>query len=435
MALCRVSRKGELVLVHLAGPSPDANAAEEIMAHGSRRSSQSFSLLRRRVAGDLALAGRGPDVVSAIFANTAEPWTEHVVAFVAERLMRSPKASSETPELPARTNAGVILPQEMVVGTSAAMRSLLQQMDATVGSRFDVLLSGETGTGKELLARVVHQSGPTRGGPFIAINCAAIPAELLEAELFGVERRVATGVDPRAGLFLEADRGSIFLDEIAELPDRLQPKLLRVIQEREVLAVGATRPRKISVRIISASNRDLADLVSSGRFRADLYYRLRGLEFHAPPLRERVEDIPALAFEFLARTSEEYGKNISGISRAALELLSAHPWPGNVRELQTEICRAALICPDGESLQTEHFAFRPHASTTPPIALDEDASPPTVLLRDRVAAIERAEIENAMRESGGNRTLAAKILGITRNGLAHKIIRLGVTAERRRNRQ
>jgi DNA-binding NtrC family response regulator len=432
MAFCRVPRKGELVLVHLAGPSPDANAVEEIIAYGSKRSPQSFSLLRRRESGDLALAGRGSDVVSAVFPKDAEPWTEHVVAFVAERLLRSSKASPETGGPPARTAAGIVLPPEMVVGTSAIMRDLLQQMNATIGSRLDVLLSGETGTGKELLARVVHESGPTRGGPFVAINCAAIPADLLEAELFGVERRVATGVDPRAGLFLEADRGSIFLDEIAELPERLQPKLLRVIQEREVLAVGATRPRKISFRIISASNQDLANLVSSGPFRADLYYRLRGLEFHTPPLRERIEDIPVLALEFLARTADEYGKNITGISSAALELLAAHPWPGNIRELQTEICRAALVCPDGESLTTEHFAFRSCASAMPAIALDEDVPPTAILLRERVAEIERAEIENAMREAGGNRSLAARLLGITRNGLAHKIRRLGLVVGPRR---
>lgn len=435
MALCRVPRNGKLVLVHLAGPSPDANAIEEIIACASRRSLQPFSVLRRRASGDVALAGCGPDVVSAIFPKGAEPWAEHVVAFVAERLVRSSKTSATSRESRAQTAAGIVLPSEMVVGTSAAMRDLLRQMAATIGSRLDVLLSGETGTGKELLARAVHESGPTRGGPFVAINCAAIPAELLEAELFGVERRVATGVDPRAGLFLEADRGSIFLDEIAELPERLQPKLLRVIQEREVLAVGATRPRKISVRIISASNQNLADLVSAGRFRADLYYRLRGLEFHLPPLRERVEDIPALALELVARVADEYGKNIAGISSAALELLAAYPWPGNIRELQSEICRAALVCPEGESLEKEHFALRTRAIDPPAVSPVDDSSSRTVLLHERVAEIERAEIESAMREANGNRSGAARLLGITRNGLSLKIRRLGITVASRRTDQ
>lgn len=422
---------GELVLLYLAGRSPDANAVEEIIAGASRCSSQSASVLRRRPSGDQVLAVHGRDVLSAVLSKRAEPNAEQAVAFVAERLVRSLNSSRDTAELSSRTATDIVLPPEMIVGGSGAMHDLLQQMGETVGSRLDVLLSGETGTGKELLARVVHESGPSRGGPFVAVNCAAIPAELLEAELFGVERRVATGVDPRTGLFGEADRGSIFLDEIAELPEHVQPKLLRVIQEREVLAVGATRPRKICVRVISASNRDLASLVSSGRFRADLYYRLRGLEFHAPPLRERIEDIPALALEFLARSADEYGKNIAGISRDALELLAAHSWPGNIRELQTEIYRAALVCPNGESLKVKHFAVCWQVRVTRPIALVEGVPSAAVLLRERVAAIERAEIETAIRESGGNRSRAARLLGITRNGLAHKIRRLGVVEPRR----
>jgi transcriptional regulator with PAS, ATPase and Fis domain len=325
----------------------------------------------------------------------------------------------------------------MVIGASAAMRDLLQQMSATVSSGIDVLLSGETGTGKEFLARIVHDSGPTRHGPFVPINCAAIPGELLEAELFGVERRVATGVDPRTGLFIEADRGSVFLDEIAELPERLQAKLLRVLQEREVLAVGATRPRKISVRIISASNQDLPRLVVEGRFRADLYYRLQGLAFHSPPLRDRREDIPALALAFLVRGADEYGKNIAGISNAAIELLQLHAWPGNIRELQTELRRAVLVCPNGESVQKEHFvslsrirvpSVPEKAQMMPGVAETSDGEAGVVLLRERLATIERAEIESAIRAAGGNRSLAARVLGITRNGLAHKLTRLGLTA-------
>jgi DNA-binding NtrC family response regulator len=428
VALFRVLPKGELAVLYLSGHMPDAGAVEEIIACGSRRSLQSFSLLRRRPSGDLVIAGHGPNVLGAIFSGRAESETERVVAFVAGKLVQSLRPLPAVASAPAST--GIAFPPDMVVGRSTAMHDLLQQMEATVHSRLDVLLSGETGTGKELLARIVHESGPSRGGPFVAVNCAAIPAELLEAELFGVERRVATGVDPRAGLFVEADRGAIFLDEIAELPEHVQPKLLRVLQEREVLAVGASRPRKISVRIISASNRDLANLVSRGQFRADLYYRLRGLEFHAPPLRERKEDVAPLALAFLARSADEYGKNILGISSNALELLTTHTWPGNIRELQTEICRATLACPNGESLDAEHFALRWQMRVTRPIALVGDVPSPA-LLSERVAAIERAEIESAIRESGGNRSRAARLLGITRNGLAHKIRRLGVADPRR----
>lgn len=437
VSLCRVTPEGELAIIHLAGNPPDAEAVETILACAGSHPRQPFSILRRRESGDLALAGQGWNIVSAILPAGAARWTEDVVGFVAERLARSaakPLRSGEPPI--AGSTSSLILPPGMVVGGSAAMRELLQQMTATVSSGIDVLLSGETGSGKELLARIVHNSGPSRGGPFVAINCAAIPTELLEAELFGVERGVATGVDPRTGLFVEADRGSVFLDEIAELPDRLQAKLLRVIQEREVLAVGATRPRKISVRMISASNQDLSRLTVEGRFRADLYYRLRGLEFHSPPLRDRSEDIPALALEFLTRSADEFSKDIAGISNTAIELLQRHDWPGNVRELQTEIRRAVLFCPNGDSLQKEHFASLrvTHApQSREMIAVTSQATietipseTTTVLLRERLAAIERVEIEGALRTAGGNRSRAARLLGITRNGLTHKLRRLGL---------
>jgi two-component system response regulator HupR/HoxA len=292
-----------------------------------------------------------------------------------------------------------------------------------------VLLSGETGTGKELFARVVHRSGPAHNGPFVAINCAAIPPELLEAELFGVERHVATGVDPRAGLFIAANGGTMFLDEIGDLEERLQAKILRVLQEREVLAVGATRPRKISVRIVSASNRDLGELVARGRFRADLYYRLRGLEFHIPPLRSRFDDIPLLALEFLARASEEHGKRIAGITDTAIELLKTHPWPGNVRELQSEVHRAVLLCGNGDSLRPEHFTLRVPilgCDELDPVALPVSAEREGASLRERVDATERDAISRALRKSHGNRSVAAKALGITRNGLANKVRRLGL---------
>lgn len=431
VSLCRVTRNGALAVIHLAGNSPDTEAVQTMIAYASKRSRQSFSIMQRRNTSDLALAGRGSHIVSAILPAGAEPWVEDVVGFVAERLVQSPSPTESS----APVSNCLVLPSEMVVGTSAAMRELIQQMGATVSSGIDVLLSGETGTGKELLARLVHDSGPTRGGPFVAINCAAIPSELLEAELFGVERRVATGVDPRTGLFVEADRGSVFLDEVAELPDRLQAKLLRVIQEREVLAVGATRPRRISVRIISASNQDLSIMVINGRFRADLYYRLRGLEFHAPSLRDRTEDIPALALEFILRSADEFGKDIAGISSIAIELLQQHPWPGNIRELQSAVRRAVLMCPNGESLQSEHFALLVQQRT--PRVTETEETPPahsepfagkanTILLRERLDSIERVEIESAIRTAGGNRSLAARLLGITRNGLAHKLRRLGL---------
>ncbi|MGZ5444204.1 MAG: sigma-54 interaction domain-containing protein [Thermoanaerobaculia bacterium] len=425
MALCHVRQDGELAIVCLAGDRPPAATLHEVVMRIPRRSRDWFSVLHRGDSTALALAGRGSDLVYASLPHSAKAWAEDFVAFVAEQLLQSSNPGVGSPA-PSSARALVLAP-EMVVGPSAAMRELLEQMTATVGSGLDVVLSGETGTGKELLARVVHGSGPTCKGPFVAVNCAAIPGELLEAELFGVERGVATGVDPRAGLFMEADGGAMFLDEVAELPERLQAKLLRVLQEREVLPLGAKRPRKISVRIISACNRDLAGLVAAGRFRADLYYRLRGLEFHLPPLRNRKDDIPMLAVELLSRAAGEYGKDILGITNEALDLLREYAWPGNVRELQSEIRRAVLLCEDHHSLEAKHFLLlmKSPATVAAPLRVDETIAPARTL-RERMDLVERQEIERALRASRGNRSLAARTLGITRNGLAHKLRRLGI---------
>ena len=416
-ALCHVNADGCVSYVCIAGAPDGTRGLHDALAQALRSGRQRFAFTHREKSRDIVMAGRAADVVYAVLPSRAEPWTEDFIAFVADRVIRRAPDRAERPDMASEPR--LVLPAGMIVGPSQAMRELLAQMSATVSSRLDVLLSGETGTGKELLARLVHESGPTRGGPFIAVNCAAIPGDLLEAELFGVERGVATGVDPRSGMFLDADGGTMFLDEVAELPERLQAKLLRVVQEREFLALGARRPRRISVRIVSAHNRDLASLVAAGRFRADLYYRLRGLEFHAPPLSARTDDIPVLATEFLNRAAEEYGNRVMGITTAALELLLEHAWPGNVRELQNEIRRAALLCPGGSPVDVHHFPSL-HAPT-PEQQPQENPRPQT--LRDCMNAVERREIERAIVAARGNRSLAARTLGITRNGLASKLKR------------
>lgn len=437
MSLCHLRNDGQLVIVSVAGAPPDGETARAIISRLATRSRRWFSVISPGEHFDLAIAGRGSDGVCAILPRPSEPWAEDFVAFVAERFIHSASKAS-VDAIPPETARGLVLPPAMVVGSSAAMQELLRQMTNTVSSGMDVVLSGETGTGKELLARVVHDSGPSCAGPFVALNCAAIPSELLEAELFGVERRIATGVDPRVGLFVKADQGSILLDEIGELPERLQPKLLRALQEREVLPLGATRPRKIVVRVISASNRDLSSLVAGGTFRADLYYRLRGLEFRVPPLRERSEDIAALALEFMAAAAADYGKHIVGITSAALTLLQAHSWPGNVRELLSEIRRAVLLCGNGDSLRPEHFSPSSRAAVAGPVHSPErwQAPPPSSesgdpSLREQVDAIERAAIEHALETAAGNHSRAARILGITRNGLTHKMQRLGIPSQNR----
>src|SRR5262249_39862514 len=251
-------------------------------------------------------------------------------------------------------------PAEMVPGTSPAIHALYQELRAVAQSRLDVLLLGETGTGKELFARLIHASGPTARGPFLPLSAPAIPGELLESELFGIAGRVATGVDARAGLLDLAQGGTVLLDEIGDLSLGLQTRLLRFLQEREIRPVGGL-PKSVNLRVISATNRPLERMVAEGNFREDLYFRLRSLCFRVPPLRERAEDLPALALAFAAEAAEIHGKRIRGISQKAVNRLLAHRWPGNVRELRHEIVQAVLRCPNGAHLESRHFTFRPVA--------------------------------------------------------------------------
>ena len=382
-------------------------------------------------------------------------WQRDFFDYVAEKLLQVlPEPSAKRPGLGG--SYPLVFPEGMVFGESDAISGLLAHIQATVRSRLDVLILGETGTGKELFARLIHASGPTPEGPFVAINCAAIPTELLESELFGVHGRVATGVDPHAGYLVSADGGTIFLDEIGDMAPALQAKLLRFLQEREVLPVGAREPRKVSLRVVSASNRDLPTAVKEGKFRADLFYRLRGLQFHIPPLRDRREDVPKLATAFAERAAREYGKRVKGISRKALDLLMHHDWPGNIRELETEVHRAVLLCHDGGVLHSDHFApvrwaveqeERKVVEPTTPAAEAESAKPAKapaaapvaesqeradgasderefVPLAARVEHVERKALEEALARANGNKSLAARLLGVTRAGLRMKLERL-----------
>ncbi|HEY0591512.1 MAG TPA: sigma 54-interacting transcriptional regulator [Thermoanaerobaculia bacterium] len=442
LVLMHVAPDGSISFMNVAGSLPDAPALAQVA--GARPPKRRAPVVADALIGDapLLLLRKGALATAATFAPGAavEAWARDFFGYVAEKVLGS---DFEAPvDAEPRSGSDLVIPEGMVPGESPAMRSLLGQIAATVNSRLDVLLLGETGTGKELVARLIHASGPTAGGPFVAINCAAIPSELLESELFGVIGRVATGVDPRQGLFVRADGGSILLDEISEMPDRLQAKLLRVIQEREVLAIGASAPRKIDVRAIAASNRDLLAFVEAGTFRRDLFYRLRGLQFHVPPLRERREDIAPLVIEFIDRAVREYGKPILGVSQRALTLLMEHAWPGNVRELESEIRRAVLVCPAGAVLTPDHlgpvrWAVAAKQATAPPADAgvgtgwagpSPSADGPFEDLQARVDAVERAAIEQALAAANGNRSKAARLLGITRNGLAMKMARLGIKA-------
>ncbi len=358
-------------------------------------------------------------------------WIADFLVYVAERLDREEPAERPGEATRQTPSAGEIdVPPGMILGSSPAMRNLVDEIRASLESRHDVLLYGETGTGKELFARLLHRSGPRRDGPFVAINCAAIPAELLEAELFGVEKGVATGVDPRPGLFRQAEGGTLLLDEIADLPAPLQAKLLRVLQEREVLPLGGARPVKVDLRLISTSNCDLSRRLDDGGFRADLYYRLDRLRFTIPPLRERLADLPVLARTFARRAAVEHGIKIRGLSVRALRILEAHRWPGNVRELEAAVDRAVVRCRGGV-LESEHFNDLTATRTTAPSASPErirrdDGEPRPRTLKERLDAEERRALREALAATGGNRSQAARRLEISRQGLIDKLRRLGL---------
>jgi DNA-binding NtrC family response regulator len=442
-------------IVGLTGPlppDPSGSFAVAKQLRGDPTSPVSVALGDGRALILLASSsGNAPGI--AVYFTPSPPeipaWKRGFVALLASRLLPDKgEASAGNRETRAVAEESALrFPPEMVVGRAPSMVRLLEQMSTTVASGLDVLLTGETGTGKELFARMIHASGPSGQGPFVAINCAAIPSELLEAELFGVHKGAATGVEPRPGRFLQADGGTLLLDEVGELTAVLQAKLLRVVQEREVFPLGAPATRKINVRIVATTNRDLTSLAKEGCFRPDLYHRLRGLEFHIPPLRDRREDIPELVIRLVRQAAADYGRTIRGVSRAALDLLLRHTWPGNIRELGAEIRRAVLVCPHGEPLRAEHFGAVHWAVgqravenlaglpenptdaspvlTAPP---ESEGTPGVEALTLQAArdAAERTAIERALRLAKGNKSLAARILGISRNGLAAKLESLGV---------
>jgi two-component system response regulator HupR/HoxA len=310
-----------------------------------------------------------------------------------------------------------------IVGTSAPMRRVLELMERVRDAPTPVLLQGETGTGKELVARAIHFGGAYRERLFVAQNCGALAAELLESELFGHRRGAFTGATAdRKGLFELADGGTLFLDEISETTSAFQVKLLRVLQDGELRPVGDGRPRRVRVRVIAASNRDLAAEVAAGRFRADLYYRLNVFPIALPPLRERREDVTELARHFVAKHSARLGRRVRGITPAALEMLCAYDYPGNVRELENEMERAVLLCDDDAEIAEDLLSERIVAAQawTPP---GDGAGPAS--LAAMVAAFERERILEMLAACGGNKSEAARRFGLTYRGLLAKMQRLG----------
>jgi len=319
-----------------------------------------------------------------------------------------------------------------ILGASAALDAVLTVVERVAPTMASVLITGETGTGKDLIARALHTHSPRHTGPFVCINCPAIPATLAESELFGHERGAFTNAtDARPGRFELAHRGTIFLDEVADLPLELQVKLLRIVQDHETQRIGSRIVRKLDFRVVAATNRDLTAAMRSGEFREDLYYRLATVHVHLPPLRERPEDIPLLASFFCARAEATYQKAIRGFTSAAMSALRRHSWPGNVRELQHVIERAVLLCSE-DVIGAEHLRDLAHHPRASAVATAAHGSPPIVAHHSLGAALQnekRRRITQALASTRGNQAAAARLLGISRSNLCRLLKRLDIRVE------
>jgi len=310
-----------------------------------------------------------------------------------------------------------------IIGDSQAMKDVFAQLERVLDTRATVCIGGETGTGKELIASAIHHQSQRHDKMFVAQNCAALPENLLESELFGHKRGAFTSADSdKKGLFEIADGGTLFLDEMGEMPVTLQAKLLRALQDGTIRPVGATSEKQVDVRIICATNRDLAAEVEKGRFRQDLYYRLMVFPITLPPLRERREDVPALAAHFLKRYSEEYRVELPGFTQDALDAMTAYNWPGNIRELENEIQRLVIQAEPGHWIEITDLSprLRKIEGTVTRIA------PQKGTLKEMMDQVERWLLTEALRDHGGNKTKTAVTLGITREGLHKKLAKFGV---------
>jgi two-component system response regulator AtoC len=306
-----------------------------------------------------------------------------------------------------------------IVGRSKVVQDLIRQAERVAETKSTVFIMGETGTGKELLARAIHNRSAQRHMPLIKVNCAAIPDTLLESELFGHVRGAFTGAaNNKKGKFALADGGTIFLDEIGTMTPPLQSKLLRVLQEREFEPLGAERTQRVDVRVIAATNRDVKRLVEEGKFLEDLFYRLNVIPFVLPPLRDRREDIPALADHFLRKHSKRTGRRVEGLSDGAMERMTSYDWPGNVRELENTIERAVVLSP-GPVIDTADI-------TMPGVAGVASPGLPSLKLRSNVDWVERQTIQQALERSGGIKKDAAVLLGISQRALSYYLAKYRV---------
>ncbi len=308
-----------------------------------------------------------------------------------------------------------------MVGNSKVMREIFALIEQIAPSNVSVLITGESGTGKEMVARTLHELSPRKSKPFVAVNCAAIPESLIESELFGHEKGAFTGaVERRAGCFELASGGTLLLDELGEMPVATQAKLLRVLEERKLRRLGARTEQDVDVRVLAATNRDPAEAVAKGMLRSDLYYRLNVFHIHMPPLREHLEDLPAMADAMVREMNQKHGRKVSGVGPSILERMMTYEWPGNARELRNVMERAVVLCPDGAPLDALHLPPQFGQSQAAP-ARAIDASTIPVRIGATVDEMERVLILRTLEATGQNKTRAAEVLGISLKTLHNKL--------------
>jgi len=375
-----------------------------------------------------------------------KPFDIEEVRLLVHRVLEMRRQAADLTRLEEQTRRRFELGVE-IIGTTPAMQEIFKTIGRVAPTDATVLIQGESGTGKELIARAIHSYSPRWSAPFVALNCSAVPRDLLESELFGHERGAFTGAtEQRAGMFEVAHGGTLFLDEVGDMPLELQAKLLRVVQERELTRIGGREVLKVDCRLIAATNQDLDRAVKQGRFREDLYFRLRVVPIIVPPLRQRRGDIPELVNYFINKINREMSTNITGISPEARSILNAHEWPGNVRELENTLVRAAVLAP-GPTLMPRDLALATHEAAA---TLHDDLSLEELVrlklkeyfrqTRDVelnnlypliIERIERPLIELTLERTQGNQLKAAALLGINRNTLHKKITQLKITPKRR----
>jgi two-component system response regulator AtoC len=414
----------DAVLTDLSMPGMDGL---ELMSQiGSRDPSLPVILLTAHGSERVAVAA----MKQGAYDYLAKPFDIDEVALVIERALEARRLRVDNRRLAAEQTLG-----RRIIGGSRPMRRLLEAASRVASRDVTVLVRGETGTGKEFVAELLHAQSSRADKPLIRFNCAALPAELADSELFGHVRGAFTGASAsRPGFFAQADGGTLILDEVGELPPAIQAKLLRALQEGEIQPVGSGRIDKVNVRVVAATNRDLVADVKAGTFREDLYYRLAVVELVVPPLRDRKDDIPALAEEFARRYGERFGLGQVALEPALIEALVRSEWPGNVRQLENTIARLAALSSGGTITLADleqATGQRSETSVVAPLPTDDHADPPPDArngpsLKEQVEAFERGLVARALDATGGNQSEAARRLGVSRVTLIDKLKKYGL---------